>query len=344
MFAATVQAPGAEVEGLTVVEVDFSPPRQPLTREHLGEVVMVKEGAPLNGRQVRETLHNLFATGRYSKRIAAHFAKRNGGVKVTFLAEPSWFIGLVRIGGVTAPPTESQLLNVTELELGEIYTEEKVQFAKQEIRRLLEDNGFFAPQITHTASDNPEFQQRDIEITLVPGLRAGIGNIILARESPDEPAVLTAEEARRITKWRRGKPFHQRRIQRGLIRLEEHFHKDDRWRAEPRVTGAQPDADSNLVSIVLQLNRGPRVRVRVEGEQFSSSQLRKYLPIYEEGVVDDDLLEEGRRNLRDHLQSRGYFDAKVDYFRETEQADEVVIVYNVERGPAAPAGTARRAR
>ena len=332
MFAATVQAPGAEIEGLTVVEVDFSPPRQPLTREHLGEVVMVKEGAPLNLRQVRETLHNLFATGRYSKQIAVDYAKQNGGVKITFLAEPSWFIGLVRIVGAVAPPTESQLLNVTELELGEIYTEEKVQFAKQEIRRLLEENGFFAPKITHTASDNPEFQQRDIEITLVPGLRAGIGNIILARESPDEPPVLTPEEARRITRWRRGKPFHQRRIQRGLIRLEEHFHKDDRWRAEPRVTGGEPDADSNLVSIVLQLNRGPRVRVRVEGEQFSSSQLRKYLPIYEEGVVDDDLLEEGRRNLRDHLQSRGYFDAKVDYFRATERADEVVIVYNVERG------------
>ena len=329
---AAVQAPGAEVEGLNVVEVDFSPPRQPLTQIHLSEVVTVKVGAPYNGRQVRETLHNLFATGRYSQQIEVDVTKQDGGVKVTFLAEPSWFIGLVRIVGAPGPPTESQLLNVTELELGEVYTEGKVQFAKQEIRRMLEANGFFAPRITHTAIDNPEYQQRDIEITLVPGLRAGIGDIIFAGESPDAAPVLSAEEVRRITRWRQGKPFHQRRIRVGLSRLEKHFHKDDRWRAEPRVTGSEPDPDTNLVSIVLQLNRGPRVKVRVEGEQFSSNQLRKYLPIYEEGVVDDDLLEEGRRNLRDHLQTRGYFDAKVDYFRETERAEEVVIVYNVDRG------------
>ena len=334
---AAVQAPGADVEGLdaeglNVVEVDFSPPRQPLTQRHLSEVVTVKAGAPYNWRQVRETQHNLFATGRYSQQLAVDVTKQDGGVKVTFLAEPSWFIGLVRIVGAPGPPTESQLLNVTELELGEVYTEEKVQFAKQEIRRMLEDNGFFAPRITHTTTDNPEYQQRDIEITLVPGLRAGIGDIIVARESPDAAAVLSAEEVRRITRWRRGKPFHQRRIQQGLSRLEKHFHKDDRWRAEPRVTGTEPDPDTNRVSIVLQLNRGPRVKVRIEGEQFSSNQLRKYLPIYEEGVVDDDLLEEGRRNLRDHLQTRGYFDAKVDYFRATERAEEVVIVYSVDRG------------
>ena len=332
MFAA-VQAPGAEVEGLTVVEVGFSPPRQPLTQRHLDEVVTVKAGAPYKGRQVSETLHNLFATGRYSKQLEVDVARVAGGVKVTFLAEPSWFLGLVRIVGAPAPPTESQLLNVTELELGEIYTEEKVQFAKQEIRRMLEDNGFFAPQITHTAIDNPEYQQRDIEITVMPGPRAGIGNIIIARESPEEAAVLSAEEVRRITRWHEGKPFHQRRIQQGLVRLEKHFHKDDRWRAEPRVTGTEPDADTNLVSIVLQLNRGPEVKVRVDGEPISAKRLRRYLPIYEEGVIDDDLLEEGRRNLRDHLQNRGYFDAKVNYFRETERADEIVIVYSVERGP-----------
>ena len=329
---AAVQAPAADVEGLNVVEVDFAPPRQPLTQRHLDEVVAVKEGAQFSRRQVRETLHNLFATGRYSKQITVDVTEQDGGVKVTFLAEPSWFIGLVGIVGVPAPPTESQLLNVTELELGEIYTEDKVRFAKQEIRRLLEDNGFFAPRVTHSATDNPEYQQRDIEITVVPGLRAGIGNIILTSESPGEIPVLRVEEVRRITKWRQGKPFHQRRIQRGLVRLEEHFHKEDRWRAEPSVTGRDLDADANLVSIVLQLNRGPKVKVRVDGEPFSPKQLRKYLPIYEEGVVDDDLLEEGRRNLRDHLQTRGYFDAKVDYFRETERADEVVIVYHAERG------------
>src|SRR5204863_142592 len=44
---------------------------------------------------------------------------------------------------------------------------------------------------------------------------------------------------------------------------------------------------------------------------ISQSQLRKLVPIYEEGAVDDDLLNEGRRNLQNHLQALGYFGATV---------------------------------
>jgi outer membrane protein assembly factor BamA len=73
--------------------------------------------------------------------------------------------------------------------------------------------------------------------------------------------------------------------------------------------------------------------VRVEGEDFSQGRLRKYLPIFEEGVIDEDLLAEGRRNLTDYLQTRGYFSAQVDYARERERDDEVIIVYRIERGP-----------
>src|SRR5262249_5609158 len=45
---------------------------------------------------------------------------------------------------------------------------------------------------------------------------------------------------------------------------------------------------------------------------------RKLLPIYQEGAVDEDLLQEGRRNLRDYLQAEGYFDADVNYSSSTQ--------------------------
>ena len=38
--------------------------------------------------------------------------------------------------------------------------------------------------------------------------------------------------------------------------------------------------------------------------------------MYQENSVDDDLLNEGRRNLRDYLQTKGYFDAAVDVERQ----------------------------
>ena len=77
------------------------------------------------------------------------------------------------------------------------------------------------------------------------------------------------------------------------------------------------------------------VRVQVLGAKISESTLRSLLPIYEEGAVDEDLLQEGRRNLRDYLQRQGYFDAEVNYTTsedpaEGPQGSTEVIIYRVE--------------
>src|SRR3989304_5789324 len=90
---------------------------------------------------------------------------------------------------------------------------------------------------------------------------------------------------------------------------------------------------------------GRNIRVRVEGAEISSRTLRQLLPIYAEGAVDEDLLQEGRRNLRDYLQSEGYFDAQVDFttsgnpaqespvpLPRPAQDDAATITYDVNRG------------
>jgi outer membrane protein insertion porin family len=59
--------------------------------------------------------------------------------------------------------------------------------------------------------------------------------------------------------------------------------------------------------------------------------MKKLIPIFSEGTVDPDLVEEGRRNLIDFFQSKGYFDAKVTTNFQT-QASNVDLVYNVDRG------------
>ena len=52
--------------------------------------------------------------------------------------------------------------------------------------------------------------------------------------------------------------------------------------------------------------------------------------------MDEDLLNEGNRRLRDYYQRLGYFDVKVDHEQQTASASEVVIVFNVQSGTAPP--------
>src|SRR5262249_5289801 len=79
------------------------------------------------------------------------------------------------------------------------------------------------------------------------------------------------------------------------------------------------------------------VKVRVMGAKLSSlpwlrgKQMKKLIPIFSEGTIDPDLVEEGRRNLIDFFQSKGYFDVKVATNIQNQDSN-VDLVYDVNRG------------
>jgi outer membrane protein assembly factor BamA len=79
------------------------------------------------------------------------------------------------------------------------------------------------------------------------------------------------------------------------------------------------------------------VSVRVAGARLSSipflagRQLKKLVPIYSEGNVDQDLVEEGQRNLTDYFQKKGYYDVKVTTDFQ-KKPDQILVVYKIDRG------------
>ena len=92
-----------------------------------------------------------------------------------------------------------------------------------------------------------------------------------------------------------------------------------------------------------EVERGPVVDIRAEGMPLSRAKLKRYVPVYEEHAVDEDLLNEGRRNLRDYLQGQGYFDARCRCGRtRTPEHDREHIVYTIQRGRAAQVAGYRR--
>ena len=62
------------------------------------------------------------------------------------------------------------------------------------------------------------------------------------------------------------------------------------------------------------------------------SKLQRYVPVFEEHAVDHDLLVEGARNLRDYLQSQGYFEAEVQFKEQRVVNDKATIDYLINTG------------
>src|SRR5258708_23791539 len=119
-----------------------------------------------------------------------------------------------------------------------------------------------------------------------------------------------------------------------LKRLRTKYQKQDRLTAQVSLAQRVYHPENNTLDYTFDITRGPVVEVKVEGDSLKHSLVKKYVPIYEENAVDDDLLNEGRANLRDYLQTKGYFDAKVEYTRKLDTAADLdEVTFHIEKSP-----------
>ena len=122
------------------------------------------------------------------------------------------------------------------------------------------------------------------------------------------PAFLP-DKVRSLTKLKPGDKVKQEHVTRALERLREKYQKNDHLEAQVSLIDHHYHPDTNRLDYVFKAEEGPTVAITAEGAKISNRELKKLVPVYQENSVDDDLLNEGRRNLRDYLQTKGYFDA-----------------------------------
>ena len=288
----------------------------------------LKIGEPLTREALHDAMQALFATGRFSDIQAKADRTDTAGVRLRFLTIANFFVGMVTMEGVSTNPSANQLVSATRLQLGELYTQDKLDRALAGIQRVMEENGFHQSKVT--ISEQRDEQQHQINVTfhVVSGPRALVGEITLEGDAGYSEA-----EIKEIAKLHSGDPVVSNHITRALQRIRSRYRKQDRLLAQVEVATRTYHSERNTVDYVFKLDRGPVVQIAAEGFKLSQRVLRRLVPIYEEGAVDDDLLNEGRRNIQNHLQTLGYFEATVGVSqRSAQDGKNVQVVYAVNPG------------
>ena len=298
-------------------------------RTYLLSLVAQKENQPLERRKISDSLRALFATGRFSDLQVEATRSPQNEVSLVFIAKPAFFISAVTLTGAPKRPTEAQLIDATRLRLGELYTRAKVDRAMALMKEVLQEDGYYQSSISDTEDYQAPAQQVNINLVLKAGPPAHIGQIIVK----GDPGY-TADEIRAISRLGAGHTVTAERVTKALQRLRNKYSKQGRLEAQVAIVDRPYHPDSNTLDYVFQITRGPTVDIRVEGASISKGRLKKFVPVYQEHAVDDDLLNEGRRNIRDYLQTQGYFDSTVNFNRITDGGqDHLSIVYHVVQGP-----------
>jgi len=297
--------------------------------------IAVETGNALDRGKIADSLRTLYRTGDYAD-LKAVVTPVADGVRLDFVVRENLFFNQVRIEGLTAPPSEASAAAAMQLTLGQTYRQVAVNEALERLRETLREEGLYLAEVSAETVPHAETHQMDIVVHVKPGPRARVGIIQLKNGTEYRDAEILSR-----LKMKAGSQITSARLQRGTDRIRKYLVKKGHLSGRAGVHRDNYDAAKNTIPLDLDVTEGPLVKVTLTGAKFSKGELKKLIPIYQEGAVDTDLLEEGKRNVRERLERLGYFDAEVNYTTETREVKsdhnaargtEEIITYRVERG------------
>lgn len=326
LFASTAHSQDASLEGKHIASVRVVNSAGSLIPEKVTPTAL-KAGEAFHMAAERDAMRQLNQTGLFSD-MQTSVTSEPDGLHVTFIVTPNYYNNIVRVLGLKEPPNEATALAALQMPLGQAFQEQDLQAGLQRLRQTMQDNGFYESQSHVGLAKHPATHQIDITVEVEPGRRARLSAVNIHNQTR-----FSLNDIRGRLKMKRGTRVTADRIDRGTERLRTFLVSAGYL--EARVTAIRGAYDSKSATLPLDVDveTGPRVSLAVSGTKISGKQLRKLVPIYIEGDVDPDLLEEGKRNIRDLLQKEGYFDSTVSYTNQLDPATHVdVIDYQVHRG------------
>lgn len=310
--------------GLTVASIQF----HGVTEKALAPLPAVlpqQPGKPLNPAYVRQSLRRLFSTGLY-RDIRVEGVRHGQNVTLIFSGTPSYFIGHITVSGIKNPQLNSRISYAPGLSPGTLFTTPKISDAVGDLQAALKQNGFYLGKVFHSITIDQKNRLKDVHFFVETGPRARIGNVTVEGKSG-----LSTHSFRKRGKLQSGRKVTHNTVGRALTRLRKHYQKNHYLEATVQLKSTQFQPKSNRLNYTFVADKKATVKIKVDGVNLSRGKIRKLVPVYQEGDVDEDLLNEGNKLIKDYYQRRGYFNVKVSHTRTTA-ADHTTITYKVTLG------------
>ena len=323
------QAPA--FEGKQIAEIEF-PNGQPLDPADLARVLPLKKGQLLHASDVAQAIDGLFATGRFED-IVVEAEPAGDSVVVRFVTKNARFLGGIKVEGkVFESPNRAQVNGAAQLSLGAPFHDGDVTEAVDRMHRLLQANGFYDAQVTPTVDQGKDAQQIFLSFHIQEGKRAKYDTptITGVTKLPDATILRATGWRFPIVHW--WKHVTSSRTRGGVQGVVKKYGGKDRLMAKVELKKLDYDDTRRRVRPDLDIDAGPVVKITATETKVSRRVLKRYVPVFQQGAVDDDLLETGKRNLQEYFQGQGFYDVNVEFKVQPVRDDQETVEYAITRG------------
>lgn len=299
-------------------------------------LLVQKQDEKFSQARVDETIAGLKATRRFTD-VQLQVRPEPQGIRLLFILEPAVYFGVYEFPGTDKQFPYSRLLQVSDYPPRGPYTPVDVVNAQHALERFFQRQGFFQSQVKARVETDKTHGLANVFFDTTLGRKAKFGTVSLTGASPEDTAhlqkVLHSWMARiRNSSVRTGKVYSLKKLQNATNYLQNALMKEDHLDAKVKLIAANYNAGTNRADITFNVQSGPFYHVKIQGAHVWSWTKKKLLPVYQEVGIDEEIIQEGRKNLQSHFQSKGFFDAKVDV-KTTTQPNGETILYQVAKGP-----------
>jgi outer membrane protein insertion porin family len=304
-------------------------------------LIVQNPGEPYSGVKVEASVKALEETQAFSK-VQPQVKPDPAGLKLTFVLEPAYYIGMITFPGAIKRFTYTRLLQIVNLQDQSTYQQSQVENSESALKNFFADQGFFQARVQTKLNNDDQNQLANIAFLTQLGRHARVGKVDItgapaAEDQKLEHAIRSLRARFTGALLKPGKSYSPTRIKSAVALIKKELGKQEYLANSVKINPPNYHADTNRADISIQVNTGPKVDIRIVGARLSwipfvsARRKKSNIPIYEEASVDPDLVAEGQRNLVSFFQQKGYFDVKVTTSFQ-QQSGKVLLVYQVAKG------------
>ena len=334
------QSPQAAYDGQNVSSVSLiANPHRDL--KPLLPLVSQKVGAPYSEANIQATAQALKNAGNFPK-VQVSVEPEVAGLRINFLLEPAYYLGVVEFPGAAKYFPYTRLLQVVNLPDEDPYDPARIPVGESALLEFLHKNGYFQAKVHAEPTIDDSRQLVSVSFVVEMGKQARIASLQL--EGPDNPESAQLLRATKSLRARLsggllkpGKPYTPERISAATTLMKSRLTRQHRLASSIHENPPRYNPETNRVNVSFKVEVGPVVNIRTVGARLTvipflaARQMKKLIPIYSEGTIDQDLVEEGRRNLADYFQKKGFYHVKVTTDFQ-KQPNQILVVYTIDRG------------